>query len=157
MIMPKEQKTSTKSHRTEPYTTYKMTSHVGISHSHSHSHSMMSSNTERPSTAWSPEDDALLIESRAKGMNWQPIATGHFPSKTPNACRKRHERLMEKRNAENWDGMKLEDLAKAYVECREMMWKILGEKVGEKWQHVESKVLCPHIALSSRVLSSLFL
>jgi hypothetical protein len=47
---------------------------------------------------------------------------------------------MEKRNAENWDGLKLEDLAKAYFECREMMWKIIADKVGEKWQHVESKV-----------------
>ncbi|MCJ1242873.1 hypothetical protein MMC30_000069 [Trapelia coarctata] len=96
---------------------------------------------ERPSTAWSQEDDTLLMRSRAQGMNWAPIAQSHFPKKTPNACRKRHERLMERKNAENWDGVKLEDLARAYVESREMMWKIIADKVGEKWQHVESKCM----------------
>ena len=48
---------------------------------------------------------------------------------------------MEKRNQEKWDdGVKLEVLARAYSEVRETMWRILGEKVGEKWQHVENKV-----------------
>ncbi|MCJ1393490.1 hypothetical protein MMC18_006365 [Xylographa bjoerkii] len=102
---------------------------------------MATINNERPSTAWSHDDDELLMRSRAQGMNWAPIANTHFKSKTPNACRKRHERLMEKKNAENWDGIKLEDLARAYVESREIMWKILADKVGEKWQHVEIKCM----------------
>ncbi|MCJ1479021.1 hypothetical protein MMC13_007705 [Lambiella insularis] len=114
-----------------------MTSHPNPSQSHN----APIISTERPSTAWSHDDDALLMRSRAQGMNWAPIAQGHFPNKTPNACRKRHERLMEKRNAENWDGVKLEDLARAYVESREIMWKILADKVGEKWQHVETKCM----------------
>ena len=75
-------------------------------------------------------------------MNWQPIATKYFPDKTANACRKRHERLMEKRNnTENWEGVKMETLAKAYNDLREEMWKILADRVGEKWQIVEAKVL----------------
>ncbi|MCJ1380327.1 hypothetical protein MMC17_003430 [Xylographa soralifera] len=102
---------------------------------------MATINNERPSTAWSPDDDELLMRSRAQNMNWAPIANTHFPLKTPNACRKRHERLMEKKNAENWDGVKLEELARAYVESREIMWKILADKVGEKWQHVEIKCM----------------
>ncbi|MCJ1383515.1 hypothetical protein MMC17_006629 [Xylographa soralifera] len=98
-------------------------------------------NSERPSSAWTYEDDELLILSRAQGMNWAPIANTHFPNKTPNACRKRHERLMEMRNSEKWDGVRLEDLARFYVETRESMWTILAAKVGEKWQHVETKCM----------------
>lgn len=81
------------------------------------------------------------MEARQQGMNWQPIATKHFPDKTANACRKRHERLMEKRNsADSWDGVKMESLAKAYLDVREQMWQILADRVGEKWQTVEAKV-----------------
>jgi len=90
-------------------------------------------------------------------MNWAPIAQTHFPKKTSNACRKRHERLMERKNAENWDGVKLEDLARAYVESREMMWKIIADKVGEKWQHVETKVNISLLAsLTSRPVTFSF-
>ena len=81
------------------------------------------------------------MRARQQGMNWQPIASTYFPAKTANACRKRHERLMEKRNsAENWDNGKMEHLAKAYADVREEMWKVLAERVGEKWQVVEAKV-----------------
>ena len=38
------------------------------------------------------------------------------------------------------DGVKLEAIARAYIESREMMWNILAEKVGEKWQHIENLV-----------------
>ena len=93
------------------------------------------------SQSWPPQNDQLLMDARQRGMNWQPIATTHFPDKTANACRKRHERLMEKRNAnENWEGVKMETLARAYVDVREQMWKILADRVGEKWQTVEQKV-----------------
>ena len=103
--------------------------------------------SSRSTAAWSVSDDARLMQCRAQGMNWGPIA-GQFPSKTPNACRKRHERLMEKKNAESWDGVKIEDLARAYLECREEMWKLVAEKIGEKWQLVETKVLvtCPSVS-----------
>lgn len=94
-----------------------------------------------PSQSWPPENDNMLMQARQQGMNWQPIASQYFPDKTANACRKRHERLMEKRNsADNWDGVKMETLAKAYADVREQMWKILAERVGEKWQAVEAKV-----------------
>ena len=84
------------------------------------------------------------MSARQKGLNWQPIASKYFPDKTSNACRKRHERLMEKRNnADNWDGVKMDKLSKAYLELREQMWRILADRVGEKWQSVEAKVCRP--------------
>jgi hypothetical protein len=92
------------------------------------------------SGAWSPRDDEILINARAQGLNWAPIQQQHFPTKTPNACRKRHERLMERRSAEDWDGGKLEKLAMEYMNMRKDMWTMLASKVGEKWQVIESKV-----------------
>ena len=48
---------------------------------------------------------------------------------------------MERQNADQWNGgVKLDELAQAYFEVRRDMWKILAERVGEKWTLVESKV-----------------
>jgi hypothetical protein len=96
----------------------------------------------RPSSgAWNPQDDQTLMAARAQGMNWAPIQQSYFPSKTPNACRKRHERLMERRNADDWDGSKLENLAKHYMGMRREIWTGLANITGEKWNVVEQKVL----------------
>lgn len=88
------------------------------------------------------------MAARSSGLNWQPIASKHFPTKTANACRKRHERLMERRNAEDWDGPKLETLAKEYMDVRKEMWSLLASRVGEKWQLIEVKVGIPSASAS---------
>ncbi|KAF1951769.1 hypothetical protein CC80DRAFT_424011 [Byssothecium circinans] len=93
------------------------------------------------SSSWSSKDDETLIQARAQGLNWNQIAPKHFPKKSPNACRKRHERLMERQNAEQWDGVKLDVLAQAYMEVRREMWSILANRVGEKWPFVEQKCM----------------
>ena len=82
------------------------------------------------------------MEARAQGQNWTPIAHNLFPDKTPNACRKRHERLIvQRRQTQDWDGVKLEQLAMAYTEVREQMWTLLANRLGgERWQTVEAKV-----------------
>lgn len=98
-------------------------------------------NERSTSTPWNHADDLTLMQARHQGLSWAPIATKYFPSKTPNACRKRHERLMEKKNgSENWDPTKIEALAKAYTDVHEKMWRMLAERVGEKWEDVEKKV-----------------
>jgi len=89
---------------------------------------------------WSVRDDETLIRARAQGLNWNQISPKHFLSRTPNACRKRHQRLMERQNAEQWDGVHLDVLAQAYMEVRRDMWMMLAARVGEKWQLVETKV-----------------
>ena len=94
----------------------------------------------RPSSSWSPQEDQTLIEARARGLNWGPIAENYFPGKTANACRKRHERLAEHRHNENWDALRLEALARTYQEVREEMWSILASRLNEKWNVVEQKV-----------------
>lgn len=91
------------------------------------------------STQWSTKDDETLMSARASGLNWQPISSKYFPSKTANACRKRHERLMKHRNNEE-EGGKLELLAKEYMSVRREMWSILTSRLGEKWTMLEAKV-----------------
>lgn len=101
----------------------------------------------RVTSTWTAEEDQTLLNARASGMNWPPLAQRHFPTKTGNACRKRHERLIERRNAENWGGIKAETLARQYMIFRAEIWKPLADSLGEKWQVIEVKVrafvLCP--------------
>ena len=92
---------------------------------------------------WSIEDDAQLQQARRQGMNWQPIATQYFPTKTANACRKRHERLMERAQADKAavpDQSEVNSLAKIYCEMREEVWKVMASRLGEDWKTVEAKV-----------------
>lgn len=121
-VMPKETRQSTQ-YRTDPV---QLPSDAGSG--------------TRKTSIWTPEDDEILMAQRAKGSDWKTIATNHFPEKTSNACRKRHERLMERRNAEDWGGPKLETLAKEYMAVRREMWGILADRVSEKWQVIEAKV-----------------
>ena len=51
---------------------------------------------------WGADDDRVLIKARKEGFTMADIASSYFPTKTPNACRKRHNRLMQKRVADAW-------------------------------------------------------
>ncbi len=48
---------------------------------------------------------------------------------------------MTKNTPGDWDSAKVEDLARAYMELREQMWKTLAAKLNEKWEIVEKKVI----------------
>lgn len=103
----------------------------------------------RPSSgAWSPQDDQQLLQARMQGLNWNQIKEQYFPSKTPNACRKRHERLMERRGSDDWDARKMQYLAKEYMAMRKEIWSGLAARTGEKWNVVEAKVSPKDILLS---------
>lgn len=95
---------------------------------------------QRNAAIWSTSDDEILLRARASGLNWQPIASKNFPNKTANACRKRHERLIERRHVDDWDNQKLELLAREYLACRKEMWEILAARLGERWNVIEAKV-----------------
>ena len=98
--------------------------------------------SHRPSSgAWTVQDDQQLMQARAQGLNWTQIKETYFPSKTPNACRKRHERLAERRDADDWDTRKFQRLAKEYMSMRKEIWTPLAARTGEKWSVVEQKVL----------------
>lgn len=99
-----------------------------------------SNSVQRNAAIWSSADDEILLQARASNLNWLPIANQHFPNKTANACRKRHERLMERRHVEDWDSQRLELLAQEYLACRKEMWEVLASRLGERWSVVEAKV-----------------
>ncbi|KAI4862696.1 hypothetical protein F4820DRAFT_14077 [Hypoxylon rubiginosum] len=96
----------------------------------------------RPSSgAWTVQDDQNLLAARQQGLNWAQIQSSFFPNKSPNACRKRHERLMERKGADDWDNRKLERLAKEYMSMRKEIWQPLAARTGEKWIVVEAKCM----------------
>jgi hypothetical protein len=92
------------------------------------------------SGAWNQEDDRTLLALRAMGKNWNQIQREAFPGKTGNACRKRHERLMERRGQNDFDNRKLERLCKEYMSMRKEIWQPLASRCGEKWNVVEMQV-----------------
>lgn len=92
------------------------------------------------SGAWSASDDSRLVQARAQGLNWGQIKDAYFPTKSANACRKRHERLMERKGADDWDTRKYQQLAKEYMGMRKEIWSGLAARTGEKWNVVEAKV-----------------
>lgn len=105
------------------------------------------------SGAWNANDDQTLLGARASGQNWAQIQQNYFPSKTPNACRKRHERLMERKGADDWDNRKMETIAQEYMKLRKEIWAPLAQRTGEKWNVVEQKVTnstCTFIAVTAR-------
>ncbi|KAK1752990.1 hypothetical protein QBC47DRAFT_304928 [Echria macrotheca] len=93
------------------------------------------------SGAWNQEDDRALLALRAMGKNWNQIQREAFPGKTGNACRKRHERLMERRGQNDFDNRKLERLSKEYMSMRKEIWQPLAQRCGEKWNVVESQCM----------------
>ncbi|KAK4102392.1 hypothetical protein N658DRAFT_423424 [Parathielavia hyrcaniae] len=93
------------------------------------------------SGAWNQEDDRTLLTLRAMGKNWNQIQREAFPGKTGNACRKRHERLMERRGQNEFDNRKLERLCKEYMSMRKEIWQPLATRCGEKWGVVEIQCL----------------
>ncbi|KAK7417826.1 hypothetical protein QQX98_004300 [Neonectria punicea] len=93
------------------------------------------------SGAWTPQDDQQLLSARMQGLNWGQIQANFFPTKTPNACRKRHERLMERKGSDDWDNQKLQRLARDYMSMRKEIWSGLAARTGEKWNVVEQKCM----------------
>ncbi len=95
----------------------------------------------RSADPWHAQDDEQLIQARKRGMSWGPIAQEFFPSKSANACRKRHERLMDKISTnEDWAPTKLEEMARLYLDLREQMWRLVARRLGKNWKTVEAKV-----------------
>lgn len=91
------------------------------------------------SGAWSQEDDRAILALRAMGKSWNQIQREAFPGETENACRKRHERLMEKRGQNDFDTRKLERLSKEYILMRKEIWSPLAARCDEKWNVVEAQ------------------
>ncbi|KAK3985874.1 hypothetical protein QBC44DRAFT_249490 [Cladorrhinum sp. PSN332] len=91
--------------------------------------------------SWSPADDKTLMLARSRGQGWGDIRQKHFPTRTPNACRKRWERLMEHRGTVEKDAHRMQRITDEYLEMRKAIWSPLAERMGESWQWVEAQCL----------------
>ncbi|KAG5923195.1 hypothetical protein E4U42_005025 [Claviceps africana] len=91
------------------------------------------------SGAWTPQDDNQLLAARMQGLHWNQIKKIYFNGKSANACRKRHERLVERLDAEEWDTRKLQLMAREYMRTRKEMWSGIAAVTGEKWYIVEEQ------------------
>jgi len=89
---------------------------------------------------WTADDDRALVAARSRGQHWADLQRTYFPTKTANACRKRYERLMERRGVYDYDARKFERIAKEYMGMRKQIWSGLASRVGEKWPVVEAQV-----------------
>ncbi|KAK3953867.1 hypothetical protein QBC32DRAFT_396742 [Pseudoneurospora amorphoporcata] len=108
----------------------------------SHHHQRASSPGHNPTTPWTPQEDSLLLTSRSSHLPWSELQRLHFPGKSANACRKRHERLVEKLQAEEEvDQDRLARIAGEYVAMREELWRGLAERMGMDVREVEEKCL----------------
>ncbi|KAL1954501.1 hypothetical protein VTO42DRAFT_1112 [Malbranchea cinnamomea] len=98
-------------------------------------------NTSNTSGPWSAHDDEILLQARAQSHGWNQIQRDHFPNKTPNACRKRYERLVAKRRGSDWNDERIDRVASRYMQMREQTWRPLADAVGENWEDVEKLCL----------------
>ncbi len=60
---------------------------------------------------WSPEEDALMIELRSRGMKWDDISK-RLPGRSAISCRLHYQNYLEKRS--EWDNERKDKLAKLY-------------------------------------------
>ncbi|KAG6079811.1 hypothetical protein E4U15_003598 [Claviceps sp. LM218 group G6] len=100
---------------------------------------LTSTQRRKSSGAWKLQDDNQLIKARMEGLNWNQIKDAYFPSKSANACRKRHERVVQRKSTGDWDTRKLQLLAKEYMRMRKQIWSGLAARTGERWNVVEAK------------------
>lgn len=92
------------------------------------------------SAPWTNDEDECLRDCKRRGLQWDTIHKQYFPGKSGNACRKRYERLEQKRRSTEWDTARLDRLAVAYKEMRPRIWEPLARHLGERWEHVEKQV-----------------
>jgi hypothetical protein len=96
----------------------------------------------RPSQSgpWAKEEDDVLIEAKSQGMSWEEIHRQHFPGKSANACRKRHERVLAKMKNSDWDEGRIQKVIEAYNRYRLVIWAPVCDDLGEELSDVEKVV-----------------
>lgn len=106
------------------------------------------------SAPWTSAEDSALIDAKGQGLGWNEIHQRFFPTKSGNACRKRHERLMVKIRTTEWSDVRIQNVMNAYnmPGVREQFWCRIAEPFGERWEDVE-KVVCEQQSQSKHNLT----
>ena len=101
----------------------------------------------RQSGPWNSDEDSILIDAKGRGKSWEEIHQQHFPGKSANACRKRHERVLAKMRNTDWDDARIQRVTEAYNRHRHLIWAPLCKELNENVSDVE-KVVCERYSLS---------
>lgn len=91
---------------------------------------------------WTPDEDALIIELRAKGMNWGKISE-QIPPRTALGCRLRYQNYIERRF--EWEEHHKTKLALLYERY------LHGCRTSVAWGYLKNPVrLCTMAGLTSK-------
>ena len=107
------------------------------------------------SAPWSVQEDEVLMNAKAAGLGWNEIHQRYFQTKSGNACRKRHERLMQKLRTTDWDDNRIRRVMTEYGRpgVREKFWGGIANSLGERWEDCE-RVVCQKASLPEHTLTS---
>ncbi|CAG7557256.1 unnamed protein product [Fusarium equiseti] len=88
---------------------------------------------------WSPEEDALIIELRGKGMKWEDISK-RLPGRSAISCRLHYQNYLERRS--EWDEERKNKLARLYERLKHRfkpeMWAKVAEEMAVPWRAAEA-------------------
>ncbi|EED15055.1 MYB DNA-binding domain protein [Talaromyces stipitatus ATCC 10500] len=101
-------------------------------------HSSSSLGNEPPAkkqSKWSPEEDALIIELRGRGMKWEDISK-KLPGRSAISCRLHYQNYLERRS--EWDEDRKNKLARLYERFKAEMWAKVAEEMAIPWRAAEA-------------------
>ncbi|KZF20705.1 hypothetical protein L228DRAFT_240469 [Xylona heveae TC161] len=84
---------------------------------------------------WSPEEDALIIDLRGKGMKWEDISK-RLAGRSAISCRLHYQNYLERRS--EWDEEKKNKLARLYERFKPEMWAKVAEEMAIPWRAAEA-------------------
>lgn len=84
---------------------------------------------------WSPEEDALIIELRGRGMKWEDISK-RLPGRSAISCRLHYQNYLERRS--EWDEERKNKLARLYERFKAEMWSKIAEELSVPWRAAEA-------------------
>ncbi|KAL1997162.1 hypothetical protein VTN49DRAFT_8027 [Thermomyces lanuginosus] len=84
---------------------------------------------------WSPEEDALIIELRGRGMKWEDISK-RLPGRSAISCRLHYQNYLERRS--EWDEDRKNKLARLYERFKAEMWSKVAEEMAIPWRAAEA-------------------
>lgn len=82
---------------------------------------------------WPEEHDKILLSMISDGKKWKEIS--EFFDIPMTTCLERYNRLVKK--STEWDEKMEQKLEKAYQQSRQLMWKMVGDKIGVPWRAAE--------------------
>ncbi|KAL8789382.1 MAG: hypothetical protein Q9195_006855 [Heterodermia aff. obscurata] len=90
---------------------------------------------KKHNSKWGPEEDALIISLRGRGMKWEDISK-RFPGRSIIACRLHYQNYLERRTP--WDDEKKDKLARLYDRMKPEMWAKVAEDLQVPWRAAEA-------------------